>query len=108
MKHITKRLENRMLARLSRRGKALLVLLVGIVAISIGASSNALRFVAPPAHPPTAQTTFQQYCVQCHSGTAAKAGVNLERLIAQTSVGENFQQWEKVAAVLEQDRKSVV
>ncbi len=102
MRHITKRLENQKLARLSRRGKALLVLLACIVAISIGGNSHALRFVAPPVPPPTAQTTFQQYCVQCHSGTAAKAGVNLERLIAQTSVGENFQQWEKVAAVLEQ------
>ncbi len=50
----------------------------------------------------TAQATFTQYCSQCHSGTAAKAGINLEKLLAQPSVGESFQQWEKVAAALEQ------
>ncbi|MGH9803475.1 MAG: c-type cytochrome, partial [Blastocatellia bacterium] len=49
----------------------------------------------------SAQATFKQYCLQCHTGTAAKAGVNLARLIEQTSVGESFQQWEKVADALE-------
>lgn len=99
---MTKRGQNQKQARLSRRGKALVVLLVGIAAISIGASSRAIKLVATAVHPPIAQTTFQQYCVQCHSGTAAKAGVNLERLLTQASVGESFQQWEKVATVLEQ------
>ncbi len=99
MKHITKRSPNQTRSRQSR-GKVLFVLLAGIAAISIGASSRALRFGAPP--PKNAQATFQQYCVQCHSGTAAKAGVNLERLLTQASVGESFQQWEKVAAVLEE------
>jgi hypothetical protein len=45
---------------------------------------------------------FKQYCFQCHGVTAPKAGVSLVRLTAQESVGENFQQWEKVAAALEQ------
>ncbi|MGE0131540.1 MAG: DUF1592 domain-containing protein [Blastocatellales bacterium] len=52
--------------------------------------------------PANAQATFKQYCVMCHSGTAAKAGVNLAGLIAQNSFGETFQQWEKVAHALEQ------
>ena len=32
------------------------------------------------------------------------AGMNLEQLTAQGSVGECFQHWEKVAAALEQNR----
>jgi hypothetical protein len=45
---------------------------------------------------------FKQYCVQCHGVTAPKAGMSLERLNAQGLIGENFQQWEKVAEALEQ------
>ncbi len=101
MKYITKRLQNQQ-AQSLRNGKTLLLLLVGIAVISLSGNSRVLSFIAPAAPPVTAQTTFQQYCVQCHSGTAAKAGVNLERLLAQASVGENFQQWEKVATALEQ------
>ncbi len=101
MKYITKRLQNQQAHRL-RNGKTLLLLLVGIAVIGLSGNSRVLSFIAPAAPPVTAQTTFQQYCVQCHSGTAAKAGVNLERLLAQASVGENFQQWEKVATALEQ------
>ncbi len=101
MKYITKRRQNQQ-AHSFRNGKTLLLLLVGIAVISLSGNSRVLSFIAPPVQPVTAQITFQQYCVQCHSGTAAKAGVNLERLLAQPSVGENFQQWEKVATALEQ------
>ncbi|MBI1763912.1 MAG: DUF1592 domain-containing protein [Acidobacteria bacterium] len=48
------------------------------------------------------QTLLQEFCVQCHSGTAPKAGVNIERLISHDSIGEGFQQWEKLADALEQ------
>src|SRR5262245_43483877 len=40
---------------------------------------------------------FKQYCLACHSGAAPKAGINIAQLTAQESMGENFQQWEKVA-----------
>ncbi|HQR33127.1 MAG TPA: DUF1587 domain-containing protein, partial [Blastocatellia bacterium] len=40
--------------------------------------------------------------MQCHTGTSAKAGVNLAHLLEQASVGTTFRQWEKVAEVLEQ------
>jgi hypothetical protein len=47
---------------------------------------------------------FRQYCFQCHSNAAAMGGIKLEQLAAKAPGGENFQQWQKVAAVLEQGR----
>jgi mono/diheme cytochrome c family protein len=49
-----------------------------------------------------AAAIFRQYCVQCHSGAAPKAGVNLALMLAADSVSENFAEWEKVAVALEQ------
>ncbi len=48
--------------------------------------------------------TFRQYCVQCHSAKTKMGGVNLEDLLARNSVGESFQQWQKVTAVLHEKR----
>src|SRR6266496_6142624 len=52
---------------------------------------------------PVAPLTFRQYCFQCHAKTPM-AGVNLEQMTSQRSVGESFPQWEKVVDVLEQNR----
>ena len=41
---------------------------------------------------------FRQYCFQCHGKGATMAGISLEQLTAKGSLGENSQQWEKVAA----------
>jgi hypothetical protein len=43
---------------------------------------------------------LQQYCYSCH-GKAAMGGLNLEQIAAKGSIGESFQHWEKVAAVIE-------
>ena len=53
--------------------------------------------------PSSPAQTFRQYCFACHSKSAA-GGINLDQLIASSSVGDSFQQWQKVAAVLEQRR----
>lgn len=92
------------LAEKIRWGKVALVLLAGFVAVSIVGNTTAIGVYknAQEAGQATAKATFEQYCVVCHSGTAAKAGVNLAQLTAQNSIGTSFQQWEKVAAVLEQ------
>ena len=58
-------------------------------------------FVAIGAEPPA---TFHQYCFGCHSDTAANAGVNLERLVAEPSVADSFEHWKRVAAALEQGK----
>ena len=47
---------------------------------------------------------FKQYCFQCHGDTASPmAGVSLSRLTAKP-VGDNFQTWQKVSAVLQDNR----
>jgi mono/diheme cytochrome c family protein len=46
---------------------------------------------------------FKQYCFACH-GKSAMGGINLQQLTSHPSLGDNFQQWRKVAAVLEQKR----
>jgi mono/diheme cytochrome c family protein len=57
---------------------------------------GAAQTLAPPP-------LFKQYCGTCH-GKAATAGVNFERLAAQSSISESFQQWEKIATALEQKK----
>ena len=48
--------------------------------------------------------TFRQYCFTCHAKATSMAGIHLDRLTSQLSMGDHFQQWEKVAAALEQKR----
>src|SRR5947209_3966550 len=47
---------------------------------------------------------FKQYCFQCHGKTSPMAGISIEQLTSNTSIGDGYQQWEKVAAALEQHR----
>ncbi len=89
-----------------RYAKVVLALLAALVALIVVSDKPALWF-AGNAHAASssaagAEATFKQYCATCHSGTAAKAGVNLTQMIAQPNVAETFQQWEKVAAALEE------
>jgi mono/diheme cytochrome c family protein len=44
---------------------------------------------------------FQKYCVECHGHAKAKAHVNLEHLVAQSSVGLHADTWDKVIEMLE-------
>lgn len=53
---------------------------------------------APSAIPPA---TFKAYCFECHAGTKPEAGLSLEKLVAEFSIGEHWQEWEKVANMLE-------
>jgi hypothetical protein len=97
---------NRGLAKKPRRWKLALVLLFCIFALSLAGNTRLFSLAGNAQEAGQSksnmQATIQQYCVQCHSGTAAKAGVNLAQLLAQASVGAGFPQWEKVAQVLEQ------
>ena len=100
-------LRNRDFVKTPRYWKLALVILSGLFAVSIAGNFRPAAFIGSAQEPgksaANVKATIQQYCVQCHKGTAAKAGVNLAQLIEQPSVGETFQQWEKVAAVLEQN-----
>ena len=54
-----------------------------------------------PFQPPEA---FRKYCFECHGGTKHKGDVSIERLIrlsAQSSVGAYWEEWDKVAEMLE-------
>lgn len=83
-----------------RYGKVFLCLAVCIAALG--------RFGKMPVHgieenrAATARAVFEQYCVQCHGASSAKAGINLEQMLGQNSIEKHFQSWEKVARVLEQ------
>lgn len=68
-----------------------------IVAAGAGGASHAADEAS------TAKPVLQKYCYTCH-GKAAMAGLNLQQLASQPSMGESFQHWEKVAAAMEQKR----
>ncbi len=57
---------------------------------------------APDAPPPTPKPVFEQYCFSCH-GAKPMGGISLTKLTANP-VGDNFAAWQKVAAVLDQNR----
>lgn len=98
--------QNREPARRVRCAKVVLVLLAGIVAISLIRNTPVIGAVAAAqeGNPTTAgpQAMFKQYCFACHGLESPQAGVSLERLTMQGLLGDNFQQWQKVAAALEQ------
>jgi hypothetical protein len=59
-------------------------------------SASSESFQPPP--------TFQRYCFECHGGSKRKGGVSIERLIrqsAQHSVGAYWDDWNKIAEMLE-------
>ena len=45
---------------------------------------------------------LEQHCYSCHGATSPKGGLNLEKLAAEAAIGEHFQEWERVAMVLDQ------
>jgi hypothetical protein len=79
--------------RIAGPGRAFLIAVVSAGGIVSGAD---------PASAPT--QTFRQYCFGCHNKSAAMGGVNLQELTATGSVGDQFQQWQKIIAVLESKR----
>jgi mono/diheme cytochrome c family protein len=99
-----RRPSNRNFTPKARRWKIALALLTGVAAISVAGNTSAVSVLETTqgTNQSAAAGIFRQYCFQCHGLTAPKAGVSLERLTAQGLDGENFRQWEKVAAALEQ------
>src|SRR5687768_5104877 len=45
--------------------------------------------------------TFQKYCFECHGTRKPEAGLSIEKLVGGFSIGAHWQQWEKVAEMLE-------
>jgi len=104
--HATKILHNRESSGKTRSLKIVLVLLASFVAVSFFGYTRAISFSGNTEEPKQSvsnvKATFEKYCYQCHGLTAPKAGVSIEQLTARDSIGDNFQQWERVAVALEQ------
>ena len=70
------------------------------------------RVAMVPGHPPSSSSSpaasptqmFQEYCFECHGKESPKGDLSIERLLEQPSadsVGANWQDWEKIAEMLE-------
>lgn len=73
---------------------------ISLFALSAWLGAMSASAAQGPANPTAA---FRQHCFACH-GKSASGGINLEQLTANPSLGDHFQQWEKVATALEQKR----
>jgi len=69
-----------------------------LAAVVVSSGSGAAQTLPSPA-----AQLLGKHCMQCH-GKAASGGVNLELMTADRSPANHFQQWRKVAAVLEEKR----
>ena len=90
---------------MTRVGLCGALVLAGASMMAAQAAAPQRARVASPSpkafHPPQ---TFQKYCFECHGGTKRKGGVSIERLIrqsAQSSVGGYWDEWNKIAEMLE-------
>ncbi len=84
------------------------VALLSIAASMLSAQAPGIRPVHAPAHraAPSLQPpeTFKKYCFECHGGEKHRGDVSIERLIqqsAQSSIGDYWDLWDKVAEKLE-------
>ena len=78
-----------------------------MMAAQAAAPQRAARRVAESRQTFQPPQTFQKYCFECHGGTKRKGDVSIERLIrqsAQSSVGAYWEEWNKVAEMLETRR----
>jgi len=91
---------------MTRLGLSVALVSVGASILSAQAEPPA-RVVAPTMfRQPALQApdTFQKYCFECHGGSKHKGGVSIERLIrrsAQASAGAYWDDWDKIAEMLE-------
>jgi mono/diheme cytochrome c family protein len=73
------------------------VALASFLTVHLPASSPG-RAAAPTAAPPD---TFQKYCFDCHGARNPEAGLSLEKLVGDLSLGPHWEEWEKVAEMLD-------
>ena len=90
---------------MTRLGFSLALVSLGASLLSAQAPGARARASAP-ARPPAFQAppTFQKYCFECHGGEKHRGDVSLEKLIqqsAQTTIGDHWDEWDKVAEMLE-------
>jgi len=76
----------------------LLLVALASMALMMSAQSPAPRRVSVASTPPPA---FEKYCFECHGTAKPEAGLSIRKLVDRPSVGTEWQQWEKVAEMLE-------
>lgn len=69
--------------------------------MKLGFGAWLLVSALPAAEPPA---TFKQYCIGCHGDTKPAGGVSLTKLTASPSFVEHFQQWQRVALAMQENR----
>ena len=67
----------------------------------VAAASPAPRPAPTPRPSAVPPATFQKYCFECHGTKKPEAGLSIEKLVTGFSIGAHWQQWEKVAEMLE-------
>src|SRR4051812_14258761 len=91
---------------------ALLWALASIISAQTPRAQNSRPQGTAPARPiapvrssaasaPAPPQTFQKYCFECHGTKDPEAGLSIQGLVSQASVGANSQDWERVAGMLE-------
>jgi hypothetical protein len=78
---------------------ALLVALATMMSAQTQAPASGRPSALAPA--PSPPPTFQKYCFECHGTDKPKAGISLETLTAQPTFSSHWENWEKVAEMLE-------
>src|SRR5580658_6918443 len=74
---------------------------LGVCAIALTAAGGNIHGAGPATS--TAPPIFSQYCFPCHGTSSPMAGISIEKLATQqTSLGDGFAQWTRIAAALEQ------
>ena len=82
----------------ARSGQAL-----RLASTSAARSGQALGTQGTPGTRGTPET-FKKYCFECHGGDKHRGDVSIEKLIqqsAQTTIGDHWDEWEKVAEMVE-------
>src|SRR3954468_3684604 len=85
--------------RARRRKMAAALSLCAAIVLTVGETIRGADEAAPNPAP-----MLKQYCFQCHGATSPMAGISLQQLTTTTSLADGYQQWQKVAAALEQNR----
>jgi mono/diheme cytochrome c family protein len=73
---------------------ALLLSLASLLSAQAPASRHAAAAPAPPQ-------TFRKYCFECHGTLEPEAGLSIEKLTRHASIAADWQDWERVAGMLE-------
>src|SRR4051794_3068417 len=85
--------------RARRRKIAVALCSCAAIVLTVGQTIRGADEAAPNPAP-----MLKQYCFQCHGATSPMAGISIQQLTTNASIGDGYQHWEKIAAALEQNR----